>query len=177
MDNNAILLTIRIDYPKYNSGNSFSFELYVNRFVTLKQLTEGIRHLAADHLKSLAPLFPASCAADIKDVIERLFELAEPRDVMLQCFFGNQSYVQPECSSRMAHYNMGAFEQAFIEGSLFVRDIRSLWHESGKPMTKFNLYFASEEEKARFTENMGDMDLCVTGCIGIGYEISPKGVG
>ena len=111
------------------------------------------------------------------DVIERLFELAGPRDVMLQCFFGNQSYVQPECSSRMAHYNMGAFERAFIEGSLFVRDIRSLWHESGKPMTKFNLYFASEEEKARFTENMGDMDLCVTGCIGIGYEISPKGAG
>ena len=24
---------------------------------------------------------------------------------------------------------------------------------------------------------MGDMDLCVTGCIGIGYEISPKGAG
>lgn len=111
------------------------------------------------------------------DVVERLFEAAAPRDVMLQCFFGNQSYVQAEDCGRMAHYHMGGFVEAFVAGSEFTRDIRSLWRKSGNPMTKFNLYFASEDEKARFTEDMGDMDLCVTGCIGIGYEISPKGAG
>ena len=111
------------------------------------------------------------------DVIERMFEAAAPRDVMLQCFFGNQSYVQAEDCGRMAHYHMEDFVEVFVAGSEFTRDIRSLWRKSGKPMTKFNLYFASEDEKARFTEDMGDMDLCVTGCIGIGYEISPKGAG
>ena len=111
------------------------------------------------------------------DVVERLFDLAAPRDVMLQCFFGNQSYVQPGDSGRMAHYHMGQFVKAFVEGSVFTPDIRALWRESGRPMTKFNLYFASEAEKARFTEMMGEMDLCVTGCLGVGYEISPKGAG
>ena len=110
-------------------------------------------------------------------VIERLFELAAPRDVMLQCFFGNQSYVQPADSALMARYHMGGFEAAFIAGSVFTGDIRALWHESGRPMTKFNLYFASQEEKAIFDGQMGQMDLCVTGCLGIGYEISPKGAG
>lgn len=111
------------------------------------------------------------------DVVERLFDLAAPRDVMLQCFFGNQSYVQPEDSGHMAHYHMGQFEKAFVAGSIFTSDIRALWRDSGKPMTKFNLYFASEAEKARFTEMMGHLDLCVTGCLGVGYEISPKGAG
>lgn len=111
------------------------------------------------------------------DVVERLFDLAAPRDVMLQCFFGNQSYVQPEDSERMVHYHMGQFEKAFVAGSIFTTDIRALWRDSGKPMTKFNLYFASEAEKARFTGMMGDLDLCVTGCLGVGYEISPKGAG
>ena len=111
------------------------------------------------------------------DVIERLFDLAAPRDVMLQCFIGNQSYVQPEAAGRLAHWHMGAFEEAFAAGSVFTGDIRALWHASGKPMTKFNLYFASEEEKAIFTGEMGDLDLCITGCLGVGYEISPKGAG
>lgn len=110
-------------------------------------------------------------------VVEGLFDLAASRDVMLQCFFGNQSYVQPDSSDLMARYHMGGFEATFEAGSVFTRDIRALWHASGRPMTKFNLYFASEEEKARFTAGMGKLDLCVTGCMGIGYEISPLGAG
>lgn len=110
-------------------------------------------------------------------IIERLFDLAKPRDVMLQCFFSNQSYVQPGDISMMAHYHIGGFEEAFEAGSIFTSDIRALWHASGKPMTKFNLYFASEAEKAIFTGEMGELDLCITGCLGIGYEISPKGAG
>ena len=47
----------------------------------------------------------------IKDVIiEHLFKLAGQRDVMLQCFFDNQSYVQPGDSALMARYHMGTFE-------------------------------------------------------------------
>ena len=110
-------------------------------------------------------------------VVERLFDLAAPRDVMLQCFFDNQSYVQPDDVALMPRYHMGGFEAAFLAGSIFTTDIRALWHASGSPMTKFNLYFASEEEKARFTGQMGHLDLCVTGCLGVGYEISPKGAG
>ena len=72
---------------------------------------------------------------------------------------------------------MGAFQGVFAAGSVFVRDIRAIWRESGKPMTKFNLYFPSEEEKALFSAQMGRLDLCVTGCLGVGYEISPKGAG
>lgn len=110
-------------------------------------------------------------------VIERLFDLAAPRDVMLQCFIGNQSYVQPGDIGMMARYHIGGFEEAFEAGSIFTPDIRALWHAGGKPMTKFNLYFASEAEKAIFDGQMGELDLCVTGCLGIGYELSPKGAG
>lgn len=110
-------------------------------------------------------------------VIERLFDLAAPRDVMLQCFIGNQSYVQPGDIGMMARYHIGGFEEAFEAGSIFTPDIRALWHAGGKPMTKFNLYFASEAEKAIFDGQTGELDLCVTGCLGIGYELSPKGAG
>ena len=110
-------------------------------------------------------------------VIDRLFMLAARREVMLQCFFGNQSYVQPGDSGMMVRYHMGAFEKAFVAGSVFTSDIRALWRDSGKPMTKFNLYFASEDEKARFAGEAGELDLCVTGCLGIGFEISPRGAG
>ncbi len=110
-------------------------------------------------------------------VIERLFDLAAPRDVMLQCFISNQSYVQPGDIGMMARYHIGGFEEAFEAGSIFTPDIRALWHAGGKPMTKFNLYFASEAEKAIFDGQMGELDLCVTGCLGIGYELSPKGAG
>lgn len=109
--------------------------------------------------------------------VERLFDLAAPRDVMLQCFFGNQSYIQPGRDGDMAYYHMGSFREVFATSAIFSPDIRALWHASGKPITKFNLYFASEEEKDRFTAGMGEMDLCVTGCLGIGYEISPLGAG
>ena len=110
-------------------------------------------------------------------LIERLFDLAKPRDVMLQCFFSNQSHVQLGDIGMMARYHIGGFEEVFEAGSIFTSDIRALWHASGKPMTKFNLYFASEAEKAIFTGEMGELDLCITGCLGIGYEISPKGAG
>ena len=110
-------------------------------------------------------------------VIERLFDLAAPRDVMLQCFIGNQSYIQIGDPGDMARYHVGGFEEAFEAGSIFVSDIRDLWRAGGKPMTKFNLYFASEAEKAIFDGQMGELDLCVTGCLGIGYELSPKGAG
>ena len=111
------------------------------------------------------------------DTVERLFDLAAPRDVMLQCFFGNQSYLQLGANLHMDHYHMGGFEAAFEAGSVFTPDIRALWRASGKPLTKLNLYFASEAEKARFDEALGAVDLCVTGCMGIGYEFSPKGAG
>lgn len=44
MDNNAILINIKIDYRKKDGTNEIcSFELYVNRYITLKQLTDGIQ--------------------------------------------------------------------------------------------------------------------------------------
>lgn len=110
-------------------------------------------------------------------VIEGLLDLAAPRDVMLQCFFGNQSYVQLRDGAGMAHYHMGGFEGVFEQSSIFTGDMRALWRQSGRPMSKFNLYFASEAEKARFAEGMGGLELCVTGCLGVGYELSPKGAG
>lgn len=110
-------------------------------------------------------------------VAERLFELAAPRDVMRQCFFGGQSWLQIGDTASLDRYHMAGFEAVFEAGSKFTLDIHTLWHSSGKPLTKFNLYFASEAEKARFTADMGDMDLCITGSMGIGYEISPKGAG
>lgn len=110
-------------------------------------------------------------------VAERLFELAAPRDVMCQCFFGGQSWLQIADTTCLDRYHMAGFETVFEAGSIFAPDIHALWRGSGKPMTKFNLYFASEAEKARFTADMGDMELCATGCLGIGYEITPKGAG
>ena len=111
------------------------------------------------------------------DTVERFFDLAAPWDVVIQGFFGNQSYLQVENAARMAHYHLGGFVSSFEAGSKFTPDLRALWHESGLPMTKIILYFSSEAEKDRFAEALGEVDLCVTGCMGIGYEFSPKGAG
>lgn len=116
-------------------------------------------------------------AAIDDDVVEWLFDIAASRDVMLQGFFGNRSHLQIEDTKSLARYRMAEFESVFEAGSIFTSNLHALWRESGRPMTKLLFYFSNEEEKARFTEAMGDVDLCVTGCIGIGYEISPKGAG
>ena len=116
-------------------------------------------------------------AAIDDDVVERLFDIAAPRDVLLQGFFGNQSHMQIGDIKQIAHYHMAGFESVFEAGTVFTPDLRALWHQSGRPMTKLLFYFPDEAEKARFTEEMGEVDLCVTGCMGIGYEISPKGAG
>ncbi len=116
-------------------------------------------------------------AAIDDDVVDWLFDIAVPRDVMLQGFFGNQSHIQIANIKDLARYHMAGFASVFEAGSIFTHDLRALWRESGRPMTKFLFYFTTEEEKARFTEAMGKADLCVTGCMGIGYEISPRGAG
>ena len=109
-----------------------------------------------------------------REVGEWLFDLAAPRDVLIQCFFGGQSYLQPDASDRLDHWHVGDFTEAFVAGSVFTRDIRALWRASGLPMEKFNVYFASEDEKARFSEGLGAPALYITACMGIGYEISPR---
>ena len=77
----------------------------------------------------------------------------------------------------MARYHMGGYESIFEAGSKFTPDLRALWHASGLPMTKIILYFSSQAEKDRFAEDLGEVDLCVTGCMGIGFEFSPKEAG
>jgi len=108
-------------------------------------------------------------------VAERLFRLAASRDVMRQAFFGNQSHLEIGDTACLGRYHMAGFEGVFEAGSKFTPDLHALWRESGKPLTKFNLYFSTEAEKARFTEQLGPTDLCVSESMGIGYEISPKG--
>ena len=44
-------------------------------------------------------------------------------------------------------------------------------------MTKFNLYFPRRSGEGALYRGHGEVDLCVTGCLGIGYELSPKGAG
>ena len=116
-------------------------------------------------------------AAIDDDVVEWLFDLAEPRDVLPQGFFDNQSHMQIGDVKGVSRYHMGGFESVFRAGTRFTTDLRALWRASGRPMTKFLLYFTTEAEKARFAEAMGVVDLCVTGCLGIGYEITPRGAG
>ena len=113
------------------------------------------------------------CAID-DDVAERLFDAAEQVDVLLQCFFGNRSYLQPQAPDRLGHWHMQDFAENFRTGSTFVQDARALWHDSGLPITKFILYFPDEAEMHRMDGVIGELDLYVTGCMGIGYELSPK---
>ena len=147
-----------------------------------------------DHLKALPGVRYAinesgGCVYDVRAdkvlrqaviedaVVERLFDLAEPRDVMRQCFFGNQSYLEVQDITTIGRWHMQGFEQVFADGSVFDPDIRALWHRSGKPVTKLIFYFANEQEKSRFAEGLEGLELCVTGCLGVGFEISPKGAG
>ncbi len=103
----------------------------------------------------------------------RLLDLAVRRDVLIQCFYGGQSYMQLEDINTLGHFNMGGFEGVFSAGSIFVRDIRALWQNSGIAMEKINLYFASREEKDLFRAEAGDVGLHMSDSLGVGYEISP----
>ena len=107
-------------------------------------------------------------------VAERLLDLAQARDVLVQCFFGGQSYIELTDLNRLGHYNMAYFESVFAAGSIFVGDVRALRREKKQPLEKLNLYFASQAEKDLFWQSARDMDLHVSDSLGVGYEISPK---
>jgi len=104
---------------------------------------------------------------------ERLLALAECRDVLVQCFFGGQAYVQPDAVDRLDHWNMAHHRDVFEMGSAFVGDVRELWRKSGQPLEKINLHFSTVEEKRRFLDEAGEIDAFVADSLGIGCEISP----
>jgi len=106
---------------------------------------------------------------------ERLLDLAEERDALVQCFFGGQSWIQLTDPALLARFHMAEFEGVFAAGSRFTGDVRRAWRDSGLPLEKLNLYFADGEEKRRYRRAVGQADLHFSDSLGIGYEISPGG--
>lgn len=108
------------------------------------------------------------------EAAERLLSLGGQYDVLIQSFIGGQSCIQLEDLTRFDHWHMADFASVFIAGSLFTGDLRALWRERNQPMEKLNFYFARPADKEDFRRRMGDMDLCLSHSLGIGYEISPR---
>ncbi len=105
-------------------------------------------------------------------LMARILDMALDYDACLQCFLGGQSYIQIDDVENLGRYHIDAYRRAFETGSLFVRDIRPLWHEK-RGAEKINFYFASDADKRHFGDRLDGLDLYVTDSLGHGYELSP----
>lgn len=108
-------------------------------------------------------------------VVDALFAAAEGMDAMVQCFIDDQSIMTGESDAAMAAHHVVDFASAFRAGSVFVDDAASLCRVSKGRVSKVNLYFTKDEEKALLSKRIGGLDVVLKDSVGIGWEISPRG--
>ena len=93
-------------------------------------------------------------------------------DVCVQCFIGNQSYMEAAKKPMLSRYHIGEFESVFDAGTVFVSDIAALFARLGRA-EKINLYFPEPEARDAFRRSLVGSGLRVADSVGIGLELSP----
>lgn len=112
------------------------------------------------------------------DQVMKVFETIDGLDLKPQFFRNNQSCMQCRDIEEFKKYHIDDFTSVFVKTSVFVEDLRAFYEKELGSIEKFNLYCVDEDGKAvlmRLLENAVP-ELTLSGSIGIGLEVSPKGV-
>ena len=104
-----------------------------------------------------------------------VLETAARFDVCIQAFLEDQSYIECRDEVDLKKYHVYDFAPVFRAGSRYVDDVRALHAERGCDVSKINIFFRSEQDRAAFMARLAHRDLQMSVSIGIGLEISPQG--
>ena len=90
---------------------------------------------------------PVSMVSMEKDLIRLLWEAIRGRDVMPQIFSRGASLGNADQLVRMAHYQMGVYQESFDRVCTPVKDVEAAALEEGRSVEKVNFYHTSPEER------------------------------
>ena len=97
-----------------------------------------------------------------KNVISQLWKVTEGRDIMVQIFSEGASLGNRGQLGRMAHYQMGVYQEAFDRVCIPVEDVKTLALEPGRSVEKVNLYHTSPAEREKTWEMLRRMGIKTT---------------
>lgn len=101
---------------------------------------------------------PVSMVSMEKDLIRLLWEAIRGRDVMPQIFSRGASLGNADQLARMAHYQMGVYQESFDRVCTPVKDVEAAALEESRSVEKVNFYHTSPEEREityRFLQEKG----------------------
>lgn len=121
-----------------------------------------------------------SCKPIAPEYVQKILELSEQEDVMIQVMAGGKVYIQTRNLDNMAHYQLAYFYPLFSTTALLIDDIRA-WLREGTlngtlKVDKINLYHTDTEARKRTLDRGKDLPLELVYSEITSIEFSPKGV-
>lgn len=114
------------------------------------------------------------------EYVQKILELSEQEDVMIQVMAGGKVYIQTRDLDNMAHYQLAYFYPLFSTTALLIDDIRAWLREGTQNGTltvdKINLYHTDTEARKRTLARGKDLPLELVYSEITSIEFSPKGV-
>ena len=107
--------------------------------------------------------------------VDFVLELSERYDAVCQAFMEDQSYIRGTLDGTLARYHVLDFIDTFRSGSIVVDDMRAVCRTKRGTVSKINLYFSGEDERADYLRRVAGHRLVLSDSIGLGMEMSPIG--
>ena len=82
--------------------------------------------------------------------VDFVLELSERYDAVCQAFMEDQSYIRGALDGTLARYHVLDFIDTFRSGSIVVDDMRAVCRTKRGTVSKINLYFSGEDERADY---------------------------
>lgn len=112
----------------------------------------------------------------IKDEVVKIYDALLKQDIMLHIFTDGYSYSPDEQRYRMKEYQMGKYQNMFLDCVDPIHDVELFFQEHMNHIEKVNFYHRSFEERENSLQCLKDLDV-VKACVEVSsLELTPKGV-
>lgn len=111
-----------------------------------------------------------------RSVLEALFGIMKPRDIMPQIFVGGTPYFSKRNMDAIERYQIDYFRQLFLDTGIFCEDAYAAALAAGGDIYKICFYHQSVEQRARSRELLGRLPLVLADSEISSLEVSPANV-
>lgn len=111
-----------------------------------------------------------------EEKMERLMELSQRFDAVVQFFMEDQAYMRIAKERSLEPYHVEEFRSVFEKGSVFAEDLFERYRATRQQVDKVNFYFRTEEDRLSMQKLLENDGLAMVYSIGLDLEISTQGV-
>lgn len=94
-----------------------------------------------------------------KEDIDKIYEVYQKQDIMMHIFANGRSYALKSKMRNMEYYQMGKYQNMFLENVEPIEDIKAFLKENNGHIEKVNLYHRSSSEREKSIESFQDLDV------------------